>query len=378
MDEERTPDVPITDPIEATLAAADRSERHHGGRPPSPGRLNGPGRKYAFTRAIKEFVATGGIDLSATLTYFMVLSLAPALLAVFSIISLVLANNAETVQQLVNDVVVEYVPTDYRGLVVDLVDTIISASSGGAIALAIGIATALWSASIYVRAFSRCMNTVYGVQEGRGFVRQIATMLLTTLVLLIGVVLILVSLALNQSLVNGVLGPIADPLGLTDTLTFLTETFLPLWAWLRWPFVLVLMICMIAVLYLVTPNVRKPKSGWLRSGSVLAILGIGFAAVALSIYLSQFAGYSSYGAIGTVMALLVVLWVFNIVLLFGAYVDAEVARARQLLAGIPAEVAIQLPPRDTVRVHKAKEMRDKLEAQGRMLRLTYGPADRAG
>lgn len=370
--------MPITDPIETTLAAADRSERHHGGQPPVPGRLNGPGRKYAFTRAIREFVATGGIDLSATLTYFMVLSLAPALLAVFSIISLVLANHADTVTQLVNDLVVEYVPADYRGLIVDLVGTVIRASSGGAVALAIGIATALWSASIYVRAFSRCMNTVYGVHEGRGLVRQLATMLLTTLALLIGVVLILVSLALNQSLVNGVLGPIAEPLGLTDTLAFLTQTFLPLWAWLRWPVVLALMICMIAVLYLATPNVKKPRSGWLRSGSVLAILGIGFAAVALSIYLSRFAGYSSYGAVGTVMALLVVLWVFNIVLLFGAYVDAEVARARQLLAGIPAEVAIQLPPQDTARVHKAKDVREKLESDGRVLRLTYGPAGPAG
>lgn len=368
--------MPFNDPIETTLAAADRAERHHGGRPPTPARLNGPGRRYALTRALKEFISTRGLDLSATLTYFMVLSLAPGLLVVFSIIVLVLANYADTVTGRVNDLVVTVVPNDYRGLAVDLVDTLIRASSGGVIGLVVGIATSLWFASAYVKAFSRCMNAVYGVQEGRGLPRQLVTMLLTTLALLIGVVLILVSLALNQALVTGVLGPIAEPLGLTDALRFLTETFLPLWAWLRWPVVLAVMISMIALLYLVTPNVRKPRSGWLRSGSVLAILGIGLAGMALSVYLSRFAGYNSYGTIGTVMALLVVFWVFNIVLLLGAYLDAEIARARQLLAGVPAEVAIHLPPQDTAKVHRAKEGRERLETQGRMLRLTYGTANR--
>ncbi|GAA4780017.1 YihY/virulence factor BrkB family protein [Citricoccus nitrophenolicus] len=360
------------DPIEATLEAADRAARDFDGAPPTPGKLNGAGWKYAFKRAVKQFGANGGTDLAAMLTYFMVLSLAPALLAIFSIITLVLANNADTVTSLVEDLVVEFVPSDYQSLVTNMVDTMISSSSGGVIALIIGIATALWSASAYVKAFARCMNTVYGVDEGRKFVRQILTMLAVTLAELLGIVLILVSLALNQSLVTGVLGPIAEPLGLGGTLTFLTESFLPIWAWAKWPVILVIIIGLIALLYLVTPNIRKPRSGWLSIGSVLAIVGIAVAGVAMSIYLSQFAGYSSYGVIGTVMALLFVLWVFNIVLLLGAHVDAEVARARQLLAGVPSEVAIQLPPVDVAGVQKSKKARDELESEGRVLRLTYG------
>ncbi|MFB9073351.1 YihY/virulence factor BrkB family protein [Citricoccus parietis] len=306
------------------------------------------------------------------LTYYMVLSLAPALLAIFSIITLVLANNAGTVTSLVDDLVQQYVPSDYQALVVNLVETMMNSATGGVIALVIGIATALWSASAYVKAFSRCLNTVYGVEEGRGLVKQLGTMLLTTLSLLLGVVLILVSLALSQTLVTGVLGPIAEPLGLNDTLTFLTETFLPIWAWVKWPVILALVITMIALLYYFAPNVKQPKFTWIGIGSIVALVGIAIAGVALSIYLTQFAGYSSYGAIGTVMALLFVLWIFNIVLLLGAEVDAEVERARQLQAGIRAEEMIQLPPRDTVKVEKMKKARDQLEADGRVLRLTYG------
>lgn len=367
--------MPIKDPIDATLAAADSPAPDHDEKPDSPPKLKGQSWKYALRRALKEFGTDGGTDLAAMLTYYTVLSLAPALLAVFSIITLVLANNADTVTRLVDDLVRQYVPSDYQGLVVNLVETMTSSASGGVIALIIGIATALWSSSAYVKAFSRCMNTIYGVEEGRGLVKQIGTMLLVTLVLLLGVVLILVSIALNQSLVSGVLGPIADPLGFGGVLNFLTQTFLPIWAWVKWPVILALVIAMIAVLYYFTPVVKQPKFTWVSVGAVVAIVGIALAGVALYIYFSFFAGYSSYGAIGTVMALLFALWIFNIVLLLGAEIDAEVERARQLQAGIEAEEMIQLPPRDTTKVEKARQARDELEADGRVLRLTYGDED---
>ncbi|MFC7401762.1 YihY/virulence factor BrkB family protein [Citricoccus sp. GCM10030269] len=362
--------MPIKDPIDATLEAADAPAPDHGEKPDDPPKLTGKSWKYAFKRALKEFGSDGATDLAAMLTYYTVLSLAPALLAIFSIITLVLANNADTVTTLVDDLVQQYVPADYQPLVINLVETMMGSASGGVIALIVSIAIALWSSSKYVKAFSRCLNTVYEVEEGRGFVRQTMIMLLTTLCMLLGVVLILVSLALNETLVTGTLGPLADPLGLGGTLNFLTQTFLPIWAWVKWPFILALVITMIAMLYYFTPNVKEPKFTWIGVGSIVAIVGIAIAGVALSIYLRQFAGYSSYGAIGTVMALLFVLWIFNIVLLLGAEVDAEVERARQLQAGIEAEEMIQLPPRDIKAVQKKKDARDKLEADGRVLRLS--------
>ncbi|MEU3847842.1 YihY/virulence factor BrkB family protein [Micrococcus terreus] len=358
--------------IDETLDAADAPTADSKKKPQTPVKLKGTSWKYAFKRAVKEFTADGGTDLAAMLTYYTVLSLAPALLAIFSIVSLVLANNADTVTGLVDDVVTQYVPADYQGLVTNLVETMTSSATGGVIALIIGIATALWSSSAYVKAFSRCMNTIYGRTEGRTLIKQTGTMLLTTLAMLLGIVLILVSIALNETVVTAVLGPIAEPLGLGGMLTFLTQSFLPIWAWAKWPFILALVIGMIALLYYTTPNVKQPKFTWISMGAVVAIIGIAIAAVALSIYFAQFAGYSSYGAIGSVMALLFALWVFNIVLLLGAEVDAEVERARELQAGIPAEESIQLPPRDTAKVEKMKDTRDQLEQEGRILRMTHG------
>lgn len=200
-------------------------------------------------------------------------------------------------------------------------------------------------------------------------------MLLTNLGLLIGVVTILVSLVLNEPLVDGVLSPVAGPLGLGGVLDFLLQTFLPVWAWLKWPVILALLIGFVAVLYYFTPNVQQPKFRWLSPGSAVAVLGIAIAGAALYVYFSVFAGYSSYGAVGTVMALLFTLWVFNIVLLLGVKLDAEVERARQLQAGIPAEENIQLPPRDIVRVEKMRQTQEQLATDGRELRLAHNVPD---
>lgn len=324
---------------------------------------------------MKEFSSDGGTDLAAMLTYYTVLSLAPALLAIFSIISLVLAGNADAVTSMVDRFTREYVPADYQELVTDLVSTMVGSATGGTIALIIGIATALWSASAYVKAFSRSSNIIYSREEGRGLIKQTATMLLTTLAMLVGVVLILVALALNETLVSGILGPIAEPLGLGGTLTFLTDTFLPVWAWVKWPVILALVVALIAVLYYFTPNVKPPKFTWMSLGSLIAIIGIALAGVVLYIYFTFFGSYSSYGAVGGVMALLLTLWVFNIMLLLGVEIDAEVERARELQADLPAEDNIQLPPRDTTKVEKQKESEEELEAEGRELREEHGDED---
>ncbi|MEV5907156.1 YihY/virulence factor BrkB family protein, partial [Streptomyces sp. NPDC052127] len=311
-------------PVDATLEAAkidpdQRAERLKGVK------LDGAGWKYALTRALKEFGNDGGTDLAAKLTYYLVLSLAPSLLAVFSILSLVLASNRGAIDDLLGELT-GLVPSDYQPLVTNLVTTMSDSagSGGGIIALIIGIATALWSASTYVKAFNRSANTVYGYEEGRGLVKLTLTNLLTTLILIVGIVVVLLSLALNRSLVDGFLQPIAGPLGMTGVVNFLSDTFLPVWAWAKWPVVVVILLVLIATLYYTTPNVQKPRFHLFGPGNIVALVGMVLAAVALSVYFTQFAGYSAYGAIGTVMALLFALWIFNIVLLLGLEVDAEV------------------------------------------------------
>ncbi|MGD7002289.1 YihY/virulence factor BrkB family protein [Corynebacterium halotolerans] len=357
--------------IDATLEAVDTPRPEQLSKRRNLTRITWPSWRYALKRVFRGFFTDGVIDMGALLTFYTVLSLAPALLVIYSAITLVLSGYTEEITGQVEQLLQQSLPAEHRQPVLDLIDAVAGSAAAGTIGLAVGVAVALWTSSAYVRAFSRCANTIFDRAEGRGFFLQTAAMVLVNLSMLVGVILILLSLGLNEAVVSGLLGPVADPLGLGTVLDYLTGTFLPVWAWVKWPVILLALVGLVAMLYYFTPNVRPPRFRWLSLGAGVAILGIILAAAALYAYFSFLPVFSAYGAVGSVMALLVALWIFNIVLLLGVKIDAEVERARELQAGVPAEQYIQLPPRSIKRVVRMKLGQEELTAEGQELRLRH-------
>ncbi|MEV0868370.1 YihY/virulence factor BrkB family protein [Brachybacterium paraconglomeratum] len=334
-------------------------------------KLSRPTLKYMAKRVIAEFTHDGGTDQAAKLTYFMVLSIAPTLLALFSLATLLLAGIKDEIADLLVNLIGQAAggsDMEIEGPVRDTVNSLLGSATGGTIALIIGIGTALWSASAYVKAYGRVANQIYEVPEGRGPIRMNGTMLLLTLAMILGILLVMVSVLLNASLVEGLLGPIASSIGAQGVLTFLLDSFLPIWAFAKWPVILVIAFALISLLYWGAPNIDKPFR-FISPGGVFAIVGIAVAAVALSIYMGTVAGYSSYGAIGGIMAVLFALWIINIVIILGAEVDAEYERARELEAGKPAEDSLALPMRESSGAEKAEEKREAIVDEGRDIRL---------
>jgi membrane protein len=333
--------------------------------------LTGITVKYMAKRVFTEFLRDGGTDQAAKLTYFMVLSIAPTLLALFSLATLLLSGIKDQIAQLIKDAISSGAGgsgMEVGGAVDSTLDSLLGSSTGGTVALIIGIATALWSASAYIKAYGRTANHIYEVPEGRGPIRMNGTMLALTVAMILGILLVMVSILLNESIVEGLLGPIASTIGAEGLLTFLMTSFLPIWAWVKWPVILLIAFALISLLYWGAPNIKKPFR-FISPGGVFAILGIAVAAVALSIYMSTVAGYSSYGAIGGIMAVLFALWVMNIVIIMGAEVDAEYERARELAAGKPAEDSLALPMRESAGAEKAEEKHEKIVDEGRDIRL---------
>ncbi|PWH05177.1 hypothetical protein DEO23_13940 [Brachybacterium endophyticum] len=335
-------------------------------------RLQRPTILYLVKRAFSEFGRDGGTDQAAKLTYFMVLSIAPTLLAVFSLATLILAPVKDQIAKLITDGVTSSgLGKQVSGLgdiVSTTLESLMGSASGGIIALIIGIATALWSASGYVKAFSRTANDVYEIPEGRSAIRFNLGMLAVTATLVIGLLVIGISFLLNETLAESLLKPIAQPLHLEGFVAFLLESFLPIWAWVKWPVIVLLLFVLVSVLYWAAPNIAKPFR-LISPGGVFAIVGIAVAAVVLAIYMSSFASYSSYGAIGGVMAVLFALWIMNIVIILGAEVDAEYERAKELQAGLPAENGFEVPLRGEKGAEKKEQKYEKLVDQGRDLRL---------
>ncbi len=97
------------------------------------------------------------------------------------------------------------------------------------------------------------------------------------------------------------------------------------------------------------------------------------ASVAFGFYVANFGSYNkTYGSLAGIIVFLLWLWITNLALLFGAEVDAELERSRQLLGGIEAEEELQLPPRDTSKLDKKQEKEKASIAKGRALRLSEG------
>lgn len=321
------------------------------------------GALYALKRAGIEFFLELGFDAAAKLTYYTVLTFAPALLAIYSIATLMLAGYTDDLNRLTEDFITSYVPAEYADTIRNVISTIIGSATGGLVALTIGIVLALISSSAYTRAFSRTANSIYGVSEGRTLVRYHLLMIAITLLLLIGTVVLLISIIVNDQLVITIVEPIARPLGIESTTRQIIDFSISVWSWVRWPVIILMSMILIGSLYYFTPNVRMRRFRWLSAGSALAIISSLIIGKALQLYLFNFAASNPYGAMGAVIALMTALWSINVVVVFGFKLDAEIERMRQLRAGLPAERYILLPPRAIAAAEGEQKIHQNLENQ---------------
>jgi len=283
-------------------------------------------------RTLKEFSEDGLTDWAASLTYYGVLALFPALTALLSIVGLL------TNPQQLTDAITAVVPAQAASTLNPVIEQIAGSSSAASLGLIIGIAAAIWSASGYVGAFTRAANVVYETPEGRKIWKLKPLQLLVTLIGILFAALILAMLVLS--------GPVVDAIGQSIGLG---DTVLNIWSWAKWPVMLVLLALMIAVLYYATPNVKLRGFKWVSAGAGVAILVAVIASAAFAFYVGNFGSYNkTYGALAGVVIFLIWFWLINLALLFGIELDAEIERTKELKEGVPrADKEIQLDARAT-------------------------------
>ena len=320
-----------------------------------PTDVDKPGWLYTAKAAVAEFSRDQCTDLAAALTYYSVLSIFPALLALISLLG-VFGQGESTVNailDLIRQLGQAEAATQLEGPIRSMVN-----ARGAGLTLVIGVLAALWSASGYVGAFGRALNRVYNIDEGRPIWKLRPIQLLVTLVL----VLLAAAVMLGFVLSGGVARTIGDTIGLGDTAV-------TVWNIAKWPVMLLIVIGMVALLYWATPNIRQPSFRWMSPGAAIAILVWVLASVGFGFYVGNFGSYNkTYGSLAGVIVALLWLWITNLALLFGAEIDAEMERVRELQSGIKAERELQLPPRDDRQSVKAVEKLEKRVEEGRQLR----------
>lgn len=334
------------------------------GKPDSPDVLHKRTWKYVLRKTIREFSSDQCTDIAASLTYYAVLSLFPGLIAIFSLLGVV--GQGKAASDAVLGIIEQVAPGD-------TVDTIrgpieqIAESPGAGFALITGILLAIWSASGYVGAFSRAMNRIYEIEEGRPFWKLKPVQLLVTVITIVLLVIAAIILVVSGDVTKA----IGDALGIGDV----PQT---IWSIAKWPLLIFIVVLVVAILYYATPNAKQPKFRWISMGALLAIIVLALATAAFGFYVGNFSNYDrTYGSLAGVIIFLLWLWIANLALLFGAEFDAELERGRQLQAGIAAEEDIQLPSRDTRKSDKAAEKERQDIEKGREIRQNADPDDTA-
>ena len=274
-----------------------------------------PGKRFVLAdlkAAFKRFQADQMTDHAAALTYYSLLSMFPALLLGMALLGVF---GEETLIPKTAD----YLKT--AGAPSETVNAVTSAlesaqrQRGTAItALVIGGALSLNGASSAFGAVGRALNRVWRVEEGRGFVRRKLNDLAWTLVVLVLVLVTFVLVFLGGGLASTVLGWF----GLGDTAA-------DVWRILRWPGALASAMLVYAVVYFASPNVRIGRFQWITPGAVFGVLTWIVASALFFVYVSNFSTYSAtYGAFAAAVILLVWLWLTNVVMLFGAELNAVI------------------------------------------------------
>jgi membrane protein len=301
------------------------ADRGEDGRRPPEGPAKLPTRSWwgVLKRTVREFKDDNLTDWAAALTYYGVLAIFPALLALVSILGLI---GPSATQPLIDNISA-VAPGPAKQIVTSAIQNLQRNSGAAGVLFIVGIAGALWSASGYVAAFMRASNAIYEIGEGRPIWKTLPTRVLTTVVLLVMLAAVTVAVTIT--------GGLAQQVG---KLVGLGDAGVTAWDIAKWPVILAVVITMFAILYWAAPNVKHPRFRWISPGGIVGVLLWIAASAAFAFYVANFASYNkTYGALGGVIVFLVWLWISNIAILLGAEFNAELERGRAIEAGHPED-----------------------------------------
>ncbi|MDQ4129792.1 MAG: YihY/virulence factor BrkB family protein [Actinomycetota bacterium] len=268
---------------------------------------------------------------AAALTYYGLMSLFPTLLFGLSLLGL-LGHYPETYEAILSYL---------RGLVPDTTLGTLDAALRGALqskgtaatALVLGLVVTLYGTTGALEAARRALNVVFEAGGDRSFLRRKAIDIASS-VLLIG----LVSATLVLLFVGGGLA--------RDLFGFLGLGSTAAWVWglVRWPAALAVAMLVFAFVYYVTPDVEQRAFRWITPGALAGVTVWLAASATFSFYVSNFADVNAtYGSFAAAIVLIVWLWLTNLALLFGAELNAEIEREKEMEQGVPEPLTLHLP-----------------------------------
>lgn len=293
---------------------------------PQPADLNPPrpSRPRIAWMAFKRFLDHGMTDNAASLTYFAMLSLFPAMLMTIALLSLL--GSADLPVRAANYLAQQGAAPNTVNSVRDVLEKMIKTSSGqSVVTFVIAVTLALNGASGAYAAAGRALNKVNGVDEDRSFLRRKVTDLAATFVVLVLLVAVLVSLFLG----GGIAGDLFGSIGLGSTAA-------SIWSIARWPVALGAALLAYAIVYGYAPDTEPRELRWLSPGAIVAVGIWILGSLGFGLFLQATPGYgAAYGVFTAAILLLLWLYITANAFLYGAELNATIRRVDLTADGGP-------------------------------------------
>ncbi len=260
-----------------------------------------------FKGAVEDVDQNHTMAFAAGLSYYFVLSLFPALIALSAVVGFLpvpdLFNQTLTLMS-------RFVPSDSMGVVRQIVRDVITPHKGAL--LSFGLLGTLWTASSGFSGMIEALNVAYNVPETRPYWKTRGLAVVMTFV--IGGLLLV---ALGMMLVGPKFG---EWLAGVLHLSFIWAR---IWPVVRWAVSGAFIVVAVETLYFMAPNVKQRFSHTLI-GAVFAVSTWLMLSFALGIYFQRFANFNrTYGALGGAIALMTWLYWSSFVILLGAELNSE-------------------------------------------------------
>jgi membrane protein len=262
---------------------------------------------------VQSFGRNQPFDLAAQLAYFAILSLFPFAMFVLTLVGYIPLHGLDA--QILGSIY-SVMPLDVAKLCEATLKEIIGKQRGWL--LVSTLLFALWTASGGASGLITALNRAYDVSETRAAWKVKLRALAVTLGGVVAIIVATAAMLVGPEIVRA----IWDFVGFGGA-------FDRLWSILRWPVATLAMMTMVACMYYFLPNVRQ-KWRFITPGSTVAVLAWILASLGFRVYVSHFTSYAkTYGALGTVVVLLVWLYLSGLMIILGGEINAILDRVHK-------------------------------------------------
>lgn len=262
---------------------------------------------------LESFSRDQPFDLAAQLAYYALLALFPFVMFVLTVIGYL---PMQGLDRQVMSAIYDVMPPQAAQLCDQTIHEVIGRQRGWLLLLT--LVFALWTASGGASGLITALNRAYDVAETRPSWKVRVRALLVTLAGVLAIIVATTAMLVGPNIVH-------------DIWAFfgLGGAFDRVWGILRWPVAAFTMTIGLALVYYFLPNVKQ-RFHLITPGSIVAVLAWIGASVGFRLYVGHFSSYTrTYGALGTVVVLLVWLYLSGLMVILGGEINAIVDRVHR-------------------------------------------------